>query len=135
VVIQFLCFPTTEPTKPQRTLRTPQTAIFPLMLRGAGCRSPTLAICRNRLSAQNAKRRHGCCSEIICFSNMLSAARHVHRLNDLQVPLATGYWNVGHSVEWIPPQVIWFAPLFPQFHNCQCRYHAELLRRSAGRVR
>ena len=92
--LQFLCFPTTEPTKSQRTVRAPQTAIFPLMFRGAGYRSPTPTICGNGLLAKNAKRRHGFCSEIICFSNILSAAQHEHRLNDLQVPLAPGYWNI-----------------------------------------
>jgi hypothetical protein len=78
VVLQFLCFPTTEATKPKGTVRAPQAAIFPLMLRGAGYRSPTLTICRNGLLAKNAKRRHGFCSEIICFSNtLLPVADHV----------------------------------------------------------
>jgi hypothetical protein len=67
VVFSFFAFPTTEPTEPQRTVRAPQTAIFPLMFRRAGYRSPTLTICRNGLLAKNAKRRHGFCSEIICL--------------------------------------------------------------------
>jgi hypothetical protein len=93
VVLQFLCFPTTEATKPKGTVRAPQTAIFPLVFGGAGYRSPTLTICRNRLLAKNAKGRHGLCSEIICFSNSLSALWRVHRLNSLQAPLPPGYWN------------------------------------------
>jgi hypothetical protein len=63
------------------------------MFRGAGYRSPALTICRNGLLAKNAKRRHGFCSKIICFSNTLSALWRVRRLNNLQVPLALGYWN------------------------------------------
>ena len=91
--LQFPCFPTTEPTKPQCTLRSPHTTIFPLMSRGAGYRSPTLTICRNGQLAKNAKRRHGFCSEIIRFSNMLSAHQQVRRLNNLRLLLAPGFWN------------------------------------------